>query len=262
MDGLDLFVEVVLLLGAFHLLFHAGLDGAVHVELFDLNVQHVGDAGEALSGIEDFEQFLLFFDRELQVGGDGVGEFGRVFHADGGDHGLVVQRLAELDVLFEQGSDALHCGFERRGRLRGGASHADGGLEKAFCFNDLQDAGAFHAFDQDFDIAVGQLEALHDVDDGADFVDFVGLRLVNAGVVLGGEEDLFVARQSFFEGANAGLATDHERRHHERENDHVPDGHHGQLLAFKLLFRLSQGFLSCLYLPWLTAVGFQLAALG
>ena len=108
LDGLDLFVEVVLFLRALHLPLHARLDGAVHVQLFNLDVEHVGDARQALGGIEDVQQLLLLFNRELQVGGDGVGELRRLVHAHGGDHGLVVQRLLQLHVLLEERSDALH----------------------------------------------------------------------------------------------------------------------------------------------------------
>jgi hypothetical protein len=128
LDGLDLLVEVILFLRLLHLALDARLDGAVHVQLFDFDVEHVADAVQALGGIEDFEQFLLFFDRELQVGGDGVGELGRIFHAHGGDHGLVVQRLAELHVLLEQASDALHAGFDLGVGLGGVAGDAHGGL--------------------------------------------------------------------------------------------------------------------------------------
>ena len=62
LDGLDLFVEVILFLGAFHLALYARLDGAVHVELFDFDVEHVADAAEALDRVKDFQQLLLFFD--------------------------------------------------------------------------------------------------------------------------------------------------------------------------------------------------------
>jgi len=51
-----------------HLPLHARLDGAVHVQLLDLDVEHVGDAREALHRIEDVEQLLFFLDGKLQVG--------------------------------------------------------------------------------------------------------------------------------------------------------------------------------------------------
>ena len=91
LNGLDLLVEVVLFLRLFHLPLHPRLDGAVHVQLFDLDIEHVGDAIEPLDGIENLQQLLFFFDGELQVGGDGVGEPRRIVNLDGGDHGLVIQ---------------------------------------------------------------------------------------------------------------------------------------------------------------------------
>jgi len=51
-DGLQLFVEVVLFLGALHLALHARIDVAVHVELFDLAFENLSDAGQTLQGIE------------------------------------------------------------------------------------------------------------------------------------------------------------------------------------------------------------------
>src|SRR5208282_6282955 len=91
LDGLDLFVEVILFLRLFHLALYARLDGAVDVQFFDFDIEHVGDAGKALGGIENLQQFLFFFDGKLQVGGDDVGELGRIFHAHGRNHGLVIQ---------------------------------------------------------------------------------------------------------------------------------------------------------------------------
>jgi len=52
LDGFDLLVEVILFLRFFHLPLDARLDGAVHVELFDLDVEHVADAVQAFGGIE------------------------------------------------------------------------------------------------------------------------------------------------------------------------------------------------------------------
>jgi len=209
------------------------LDGAVHVEFFDFDVEHVGDAVQALRGIEDFQQLLFFLDGELQVGGNDVGEFGRIFHAHCRNHGLVIQRLAEFHILLKQGGDALHAGFDLRVHLNGIASDANRGLHVTVRIGGLQKAAALDALDEDFDIAVGQLQALHDVDDGADLIDFIRFGLVDGGIVLGGQEDLFVRGKSFFQGAHAGLAANHEGRHHVRKDDHVPNRHHGQLLGFE-----------------------------
>ena len=57
-----------------HLPLDARLDIAVQVELLDFDIEHVGNARQAGRGIEDAEQFLLFLDAELEVGGDDVGE--------------------------------------------------------------------------------------------------------------------------------------------------------------------------------------------
>src|ERR1017187_2303764 len=42
---------------------------------------------DEIGRVENFQQFLLLFDRELQVGGDYIGQFGRIFHAHGRNHG-------------------------------------------------------------------------------------------------------------------------------------------------------------------------------
>ena len=43
-------------------------------------------------------------------------------------------------------------------------------------------------------------------------------------------------RQRLFERAHAGFPSDHERRHHVREDDDVPDGHHRQALGIGFFF--------------------------
>ena len=51
---------------------------------------------------------------------------------------------------------------------------------------------AFDAFDQNLNIAVWQLQALHDVDDGAHLKDLVGFWFIDGGVVLRGEENFLI----------------------------------------------------------------------
>src|ERR1039458_7465105 len=206
LDGLDFFVEVILFLRALHLALDAGLDVAVEVELFDFNVEDIGDASQARRGVEDGEQLLLFLDADLEVGGDGVRELGRLVHAHAGNDGLVIEGLLELDVTLKETGDALH-------ELLGGRRHFEVALAGAYCgdketvaVSHVDGFGALDALDEDLDVAVGHFDALHDVADGADLVDVLGLGLVDGGVVLGGEEYLAVAAESLLEGAHAGLA--------------------------------------------------------
>lgn len=56
-----------------------------------------------------------------------------------------------------------------------------------------------HAFYQDLDIAVRQLEVLDNVGD-ADLVDLVGLGPADAGVMLGGQKDLAVRGERLLPG--------------------------------------------------------------
>ena len=117
LDGLDLLVEVILFLRLFHLALHAALNGAVDVELFDLDVQHLGDARQPVDGIENLEQFLLLFERELQIRAHRVGQLARIVAADRRHHRVVVDVLADLDVLLEQAGDARGQRVELRPRF-------------------------------------------------------------------------------------------------------------------------------------------------
>ena len=117
LNRLDLLVKVVFFLRPLHLPLHAALDGAIDVQLLDLDVEQVGHARQPVDRIEDLKQFLLFFDRELQIRADRVGQLAGIIHADRRDHGLVVEVLAEFDVLLKQIRDAAGQRFELTARL-------------------------------------------------------------------------------------------------------------------------------------------------
>ena len=112
------------------------------------------------------------------------------------------------------------------------ASKAKVGAEETFFCADGKSAGTLHAFDQNLDIAVGQLHALDDIRQSADRVDFLGLGIIDRSIMLGGQKNLLVAGQGLFERADAGFATDDERRHLLRKDDHIPYRHHGYALQF------------------------------
>ena len=106
--------------------------------------------------------------------------------------------MAELHVLLKERRDALHGGFKLCIGLNRIAGQAYRGLHETFGIDDLQNFSALDAFDQNFDVAVGELQALHDVDDRSYLVNFVSFWLVHTGIVLGSQEDFLVRGQGFF----------------------------------------------------------------
>ena len=117
-------------------------------------------------------------------------------------------------------------GLRARGR---NPRNADGGNEEAIRIVDLGGFGPLQSLNQYFNVPVRHLHALDDIANGAYGIDILRLGLVDAGIVLGGEEDAAVAVERLFERANARFAADDERRHHVGEDHHLADGHHGQL---------------------------------
>ena len=235
LDGLEFFVEVVLFLSALHLALDPGIDVAVDVELFELDFENVADAVEPLDGIGGLEKILLFINGQLEVGGNGVGQTRGIVDARRGDHGVVVQALRELDKLFVEAGNFRDGLLDLRGRFDLGAQQAHGSAEKAFFGGHGNGARPLHALDENLDVAVRQLHALHDIGERAHGIDFFRFGIVDGRVMLRGKENLLVAGQSFFERADAGFAADDERGHLLRENDHVAHRHHGYALNFLLL---------------------------
>ena len=228
LDRLHLLVEVVLLLGPLHLLLDPALDAAVDRELVDLGLEDGADAGEPLLRGEDLEEVLLLLHRDHEVGGDRVGELPRVLHPHRGEHGVVVEVVRELDVLLEEADDLRHQPFHPCRRLLGAGNELGHHLERAAFLAELEGAGAVEALHQHLDVAVGQLEALHDAAHGAEGVDLLGAGVVAGGVVLRGEEDALAAGERVIEGPDGALPPDDERDHHVREDHHVPQRDHGE----------------------------------
>ena len=84
-----------------HLPLHARLDGAVHIQLLDRDIQHIGYARQPCLRVEHIQQLLFLVDSKLKVRRNCVRQFGRFVHAHARRHGLVVQRLLQLHILLE-----------------------------------------------------------------------------------------------------------------------------------------------------------------
>src|SRR5208282_1963383 len=138
----------------------ASIDIAVNVELFQFDFEDIGDTIEALERVGGFQEILLFVHGELEISGNGVREAGRIVDARGGDHGVVVEALGKLDELLVKGGDLLDELFHLRGSFDFRVHQADGGAEEAFLGADGEGASALDAFDENLDVAIGELDAL------------------------------------------------------------------------------------------------------
>src|SRR5690554_541899 len=72
LDGLHLFVQVILPLAALHLLLHAATDAFFNLDQVDLAVQFAQQQVYPLAYIQGFQQFLLLRNAHIQVRGHGV----------------------------------------------------------------------------------------------------------------------------------------------------------------------------------------------
>ena len=89
-------------------------------------------------------------------------------------------------------SNSVVHAADQRFQLRPGfdleVERFDHRAEIAFVFADGNDLAALHAFHQNLDVAVGQLQALDDIGDRAHGINLVRPRFVDGSIVLRGEE--------------------------------------------------------------------------
>ena len=228
LDRLHLLVEVVLLLGALHLLLDAALDALVDLELVHLGLEDRRDARQPFLGREDLQQVLLVLDGQRRGGRRWCRRacrgppraLPRAWRRSGRlleSLTYCSKRAMTLDISRLDPAAALGLA---RDQLHHDLAGSPGPLLE------LERAAAIEALHQDLHVAVGQLQALHDVADGAEGVDLLRTRVVAGGVVLGGEEDALALDQGVLEGLDGARPPDHERDHHVGKHHDVPQGHH------------------------------------
>ena len=191
-DGLDLLVEVVLLLGPLHLFLDLGVDALVDVDLLHLDLDEVLQLLQALVRRRSLQELLLLGGGDQQVRGQGVGEAVRLVELERGHHSLECQVMGHLRVLLEDLHQLLHVLRDLRGEriLRVDLAYGHRGVAARLL--DRQDLSAGQPLDHHLHVLVRQLQVLHDRGDDADAVDLVDCRIVDFRILLRGQEDLLL----------------------------------------------------------------------
>jgi hypothetical protein len=224
LDRLHLFVEVVLALGLLHLALDARADALFDLQDGNLAFHEAERLFEAQLDASRLEHFLLLDDLDGEVRGDRVGELRVVLDLARSADDLGRNLLVELDVVLELGDHRARQRLDLDRVLFRLGQHMGHRLVEFLTLRIAVDLGARAAFDQHLDGAVGQLQQLENVGDGADAIDGVGFRIVVGSVDLGGKHDLLVGAHHLFQRADRLLATDEQRHDHVREHHDVAQG--------------------------------------
>ena len=236
MDGLDLLVEVVLLLRALHLLFDFGVDALVDVDLLDLDLEEVLQLLQALVRGDRLEELLLLGCSDQDVRSEGVGEFVGIVELERRHDAFERQVVRHLGVRLEDLDELLHVLGDFGGQGHSALDIAHDHRHVAVLFLRRDDLSAVEAFDHHLHVLVRKLEVLDDRGDHTDRIDLADRWVIDFRVFLRGEEDpLLGCGKRRFERQNRGAPADDKRRHHRRKDDHVPQGDEGKCQGFRFL---------------------------
>ena len=235
-DGLDLLVEVVLLLRALHLFFDFGVDALVDVDLLDLDLQKVLEFLQALVRGDRLEELLLLGCADEDVRGERVSELVGIVELERRHDAFERQVMRHLGVRLEDLDELLHVLRNLGGERHAAFDVADGDGDVAVVFLRRDDLGAVEALDHHLHVLVRKLEVLYHCGHHPDQMDLTDRRVVYFRVFLRCQEDLFLrCGQRRFERQNRRSAADDKRRHHRRKDDHVPQGDEWECQSFRFL---------------------------
>ena len=221
LDRLHLLVEVVLALRLLHLTLDAGADPLLDLENGDFALHHAEHLLQALGDGRDLEDRLLVGDLDGEMRSDGVGELGRLVDLGHRGHDLGRDLLVELHVVLELGH---HRAGKRLGldlvaeRIRKSLGLGLVIFVRAGIGLHL---GPARALDQHLHGAVGQLQELEHVGQGADLVDRIRCRIVIRRIDLGCQKDVTVPLDHLLKRADRLFAADEERHDHVRKDNNV-----------------------------------------
>ena len=212
------------------------MDALLDLQDVQLSLNQSQYAVDPLADIENFQNFLLLFQRKRHMHRDGIDQTLQVVEASHHGHYFGRNFLAGGNVLFELGVQ----GSLQRGRLGSFQltpllRHPIFGQRKPASEIETEDLYALTALDQDLDGSVGQLEQLQHRRQGPGLIQVGRCRIIDRGILLGRQQDLLVHRHHGLERKDRFLAANEQRHDHLRIHHHVPEGQQRQLLNTGIL---------------------------
>ena len=221
LNGLHLLIQIVLALCLLHLTFDTRTNLFLDLQNRDFAFHQCVDALKALGNRGGFKHVLLVGDFHRQVRSDGIGQLRVILDLANGAQNFRRDFLVELHIALELRNDRAGQCFKLifgAGCIR---DALDFGFEIIRVFDIACNFRAGAAFDQHFDSAVGELQQLQYGRKRAYLIDGIGRRIVVAGVLLSGKQDLLVGAHDFFKRRDRFLAPDKQRHDHIREDHDV-----------------------------------------
>lgn len=233
LDGLHLFVEVVLALALLHLRLHAAADALLHLLHVDLAVDQADQHFQAVAHGQRFQQALLVGQAHADVRGDGVGQARRLINARQRLQQLRRQLAVGLDVLLEQRHQRAGDGLDlARFALVSGLDLHRLAVQRAVALVDVGDLYARQSFDKHLDGAVGQLQQLQHLRQRTDLVEVGRMRVIGFGRLLRQQQDALVRLHCLFERVHGLVTADEQRDDHVREHHYVAQRQDRQVEGF------------------------------
>ena len=192
LNRLYLFIQVVLPLALFHLLFDPATDSLFHLDQLQLAFQQRQYVVYPIAQINHLQQLLLDLQLQVQLGGNGICQAGWIFNAAKGAHHLWRHLFALRAILLEGAHQGAGQGLA--------FALADDWLFKQFglaeeevvAFLNALDAGPVAALHQDLDGLVWQANQLQQGRQGAEVIQVAWPWVVVVRLALGYQQDALV----------------------------------------------------------------------
>ena len=209
---------------------HLGLNLGTERQNLMLAIEHGQQAGQTLLDRAGFEQCLPLLQAKVQVDRNQIGKVPGLFGIEGGDFYLLGQRGRELDDFLELALRIAHHGRQFDRVFGNVFEQLELGAEVGLGRGVLFDANAPEAFDQDAHRVVGEFQHLQHPRRAADFVHFVGKRVLRFGIALQHDAQQALAPDHVVNQPGALGSFNQQRRHHAGKDHDVGQAEDGQEL--------------------------------